>query len=104
MPSKIDSSVIGKLLGLGFTQSEIEYQFTGPWDAQPDRELDQVKPIAFNSDPMIELRGMTANEIQKKLKKEGMLNMIESVTGERPAQGTANKVLADQIVKLMGGK
>lgn len=48
MADRIGQSVVAKLLELGFTQEEIEYQFTGEWDAQPDRELGKASEKTNN--------------------------------------------------------
>lgn len=42
MADKLGQSIVAKLLELGFTEEEIQYQFTGSWDAQPERELDKA--------------------------------------------------------------
>jgi len=101
--SEIARSVVGKLLGLGFNQEEIEYQFTGPWGKQPDLALGKAVPIVnVPGEPgmLINLRGMTEEDLAK-LPRAELIDAIEKVTEKKPSGNRKN--MAAQVVKLLGG-
>lgn len=52
------------------------------------------------ADPLAEIRGMSAAEIDKLMNKTPMLGLIEEVTGERPAQRTKTADLALRLEQL----
>jgi len=52
------------------------------------------------ADPLADIRGLTAAEIDKKFNKQPMIDMIEAATGTRPAQRTKAAELAEQLFKL----
>lgn len=51
-------------------------------------------------DPLADVRGLTAKQIDRKLNKAPMIKMIEDVTGDRWPQKTLAADLADEIFRL----
>jgi len=75
-----------------------EWGNSDTWSDNIDEILDdQPDPLV---DPLADVRGLTAEEIDKAMKKTPMLDMIEAATGTRPAQRTKAAELAEQLFKL----
>jgi len=63
----------------------------------PKEEEPLVQPVP---DPLADIRGMTAKQIDKKMNKKQMIDLIEQATGERRPQRTKAADLAAELERL----
>lgn len=72
-----------------------------PPEIEPPKEAPaQIEPPKDEIDPLAAIRGLTADEIDKLMNKQPMLDLIEQVTGDRPATRTKASDLAAMLEKL----
>lgn len=64
--------------------------------ATPEDDDGIVKP----PDLLVDIRGLTAEEIDAKMNRGPMRDLIEAVTGEKPARDTRAPELAEALYKL----
>jgi len=77
---------------------EIEPPKEAPPQIEPPKEEEPlVQPLP---DPLADIRGMTAKQIDKKMNKKQMIDLVEQATGERRPQRTKAADLAAELEQL----
>lgn len=77
----------------------LELPIEVPEIEEPPAPEPQVAPKDFD-DPLANIRGLTALQIDELMNKGPMLDLIELATGERPPQRTKASELAEQLFQL----
>lgn len=67
---------------------------------QPDDDAGDPDVVVDDDDPLADIRGLTAEEIDAKMNKQPMREMIEAETGTKPPNSTRAPELADILYEL----